>query len=58
MRLWRVCCPDSYFGRNKSFGLDNQGERLTLALARLLTNMGEDANTFAMNTPTDYRLRY
>ena len=50
-----VLLRQSYFGRNKAFGLDNQAERLTLGLAKLLMNHGiEDANTFAKSIPTQY----
>ena len=46
-----------YFGRNKSFGLDNMVERLTLGLAKLLMNMGQNPNTFAQSIPVDYKER-
>ena len=48
----------SYFGRNKGFKLDNQAARLTLALAKLLENLGvEDPNTFAVSIPPGYEDR-
>ena len=43
-----------YFGRNKQFSLDNLTDRIILALAKLLQNMGKDPNTFALNIPDDY----
>ena len=47
--LWDSAVEDvlprqAYFGRNKAFRLGNIGDRLGLALARLLTNLGHDPN--------------
>jgi hypothetical protein len=58
-QLW---CPDvesvlprqSYFGRNTAFALDNLGDRLTLGIAKVLMNLGEDPNTFAQEIPEHY----
>ena len=42
--LAKVFFDDSVKIRNKSFTLGNLGHRLSLALARLLMNMGKDHN--------------
>ena len=53
-KVEEVLPRQKYFGRNKQFSLDNMAVRLTLALAKLLQNMGKDPNTFALNIPEDY----
>ena len=53
-KVEEVLPRQKYFGRNKQFSLDNLTDRITLALAKLLQNMGKDPNTFAINIPDDY----
>ena len=40
-----------YFGRNTAFDMDNLADRVVLANAKILENLGEDPNTFAKNIP-------
>ena len=40
-----------YFGRNTAFDMDNLAERVILANAKILENLGEDPNTFAKSIP-------